>query len=381
MTRTVWAVLALTLFSPGSVKGQEVTLEKLLDEITVLRSAVTELAERVTLLESELAMLKESQNERARTDLGAPTVAHRQAEGPPGFHQPASWDQLKEDMSSQQVISILGEPAFIRGDPYLLGTLFWEGEVPGPGYISGNVDFGNNRAMTIRKPVFSNDPAPSARVIPPSPRGMIMPPANSALRGITVEVWVFVDATGRVVPDSTRLNPPTSNEEFNRQLIREAAEWPFNPAKENGRPVPSWFPYTISGEEGLNVQLEGLRRDFPEYYGNIQRQIQQCFEYRGRGRLETSIVFVINRDGTVDAETIEFDQRSGNVNFDYAAMGAMECAGDGRFGPLPEELGWDRLPILFTFTPRGSEVVHSSLGASPGNPVHVQAHWRAVHFC
>jgi hypothetical protein len=123
---------------------------------------------------------------------------------------------------------------------------------------------------------------------------------------------------------------------------------------EAGSPEPS---ETVSGED-LNVRMEGLRRDFPEYYGNIIRQIQRCFEYRGGGRLETSVTFFISRDGTVDGGSIDFYQRSGNVNFDYAAMGAVECAGAGRFGPLPEELGLDRLQILFTFQPRG--------GGAPG---------------
>jgi hypothetical protein len=85
------------------------------------------------------------------------------------------------------------------------------------------------------------------RVVPPSPRGIIYPPSNDKLRGKKVEVWVFVDASGRVVPDSTRLNPPTSDRGLNRQLIREAAEWVFIPAKRNNEPVASWFPYTISG--------------------------------------------------------------------------------------------------------------------------------------
>ena len=71
--------------------------------------------------------------------------------------------------------------------------------------------------------------------------------------------------------------------------------------------------------------------------------------------METSIIFEISRDGTVEGRTIDFYERSGNVNFDYAAMGAVECAGRGAFGALPEELGWDRLPILFTFRPRGGE--------------------------
>jgi hypothetical protein len=99
--------------------------------------------------------------------------------------------------------------------------------------------------------------------------------------------------------------------------------------------------------------MEGLIRDFPEYYSNIVTQIRRCFEYRGSQRLEAAIVFYISRDGTVDGRSIDFQAMSGNVNFDYAAMGAVECAGNGRFGPLPEELGLDRLPILFTFKPIG----------------------------
>ena len=34
--------------------------------------------------------------------------------------------------------------------------------------------------------------------------------------------------------------------------------------------------------------------------------------------------------------------------FDFEALGAVECAGKGRFGALPEELPFDRLPVEFT---------------------------------
>lgn len=84
------------------------------------------------------------------------------------------------------------------------------------------------------------------RLQPPSPRGMIIPPTNRELRGTTVQVWVFVDERGRVVADSTRLEPPTRDRDFNRQLIREAAEWVFRPAQKEGQAVASWYPYTIS---------------------------------------------------------------------------------------------------------------------------------------
>jgi hypothetical protein len=75
---------------------------------------------------------------------------------------------------------------------------------------------------------------------------MIIPPANRDLRGTEVQVWVFVDEVGRVVADSTRLEPPTRDRDFNRRLIREAAEWVFRPARQEGRAVASWFPYRIS---------------------------------------------------------------------------------------------------------------------------------------
>lgn len=84
------------------------------------------------------------------------------------------------------------------------------------------------------------------RVVPPAPRGMIMPPTNRDLRGTEVEVWVYVDEGGRVVADSTRLEPPTRDRRFNQELIRQAGEWVFEPARREGEPVAAWFPYRIS---------------------------------------------------------------------------------------------------------------------------------------
>lgn len=84
------------------------------------------------------------------------------------------------------------------------------------------------------------------RMIPPSPRGLIMPPSNQDLRGTEVEVWVFVDQAGQVVADSTRLNPPTRDRRFNERIQSEAAEWVFEPARRDGEPIAAWFPYKIT---------------------------------------------------------------------------------------------------------------------------------------
>jgi hypothetical protein len=83
------------------------------------------------------------------------------------------------------------------------------------------------------------------RLQPPVPRGLIIPPDNDRLRGTEVQVWVFVDERGRVVADSTRLDPSTRDGDFNRRLIREASEWVFLPAQQDGQAVASWFPYRI----------------------------------------------------------------------------------------------------------------------------------------
>jgi hypothetical protein len=87
------------------------------------------------------------------------------------------------------------------------------------------------------------------RVVPPRPRGLIVPPTQRSLRGQQIEVWVFIGPNGRVVADSTRLEPPTSDRAFNRRLMEDAAQWVFEPARQNGQPVGAWFPYTIRMQE------------------------------------------------------------------------------------------------------------------------------------
>ena len=103
--------------------------------------------------------------------------------------------------------------------------------------------------------------------------------------------------------------------------------------------------------EDLNVRMEGVRRDYPEYYNNIIRQMQRCFRWRGDENLRATVYFVIDRDGSVaDVDILE---SSRSIAFDIEAMGAAECAGSrDRLGPLPEDLPFDRLPILFKFDPQ-----------------------------
>lgn len=76
----------------------------------------------------------------------------------------------------------------------------------------------------------------------PRHRGMIVPPTG---KKYATDVWVFIDEFGRVVADSTRLDPPTKDRKLNRKLIAEAAEWRFYPATRRGRPVAVWHMFSI----------------------------------------------------------------------------------------------------------------------------------------
>lgn len=104
-------------------------------------------------------------------------------------------------------------------------------------------------------------------------------------------------------------------------------------------------------EDGRDVtaRMEGLRRDYPEYYANIIVQMKRCF--RGRGsRLEATVTFKIAKDGTTSGIGIE--QSSGSFAFDLDAQGAAECAGKAnRLGPLPDDYPWAFIPVRFTFSP------------------------------
>lgn len=83
------------------------------------------------------------------------------------------------------------------------------------------------------------------RLIPPTPRAMILPTFAEELREKGAEIWVWVDVSGRVVPDSTRVEPPTSDRGLNRRLMQEAADWVFEPARQGGQVVPSWYNYRV----------------------------------------------------------------------------------------------------------------------------------------
>jgi len=133
------------------------------------------------------------------------------------------------------------EPAVVeqpegRVGPVTLDATGGTGTLPNPGVEGGT---GEGDGGTGAEGLF--------RVVPPSPRGLIMPPNNppSKVRGQEVDVWVFVTDGGRVVDDSTRVLPSTGDRGFDRKLRERAAQRVFEPAKKGGRAGAEWVRYKV----------------------------------------------------------------------------------------------------------------------------------------
>lgn len=133
-------------------------------------------------------------------------------------------------------VETVAAPAPLAGVGEEAGQGEGKGEAEGPGLDGGT---GRGDGGTAASGRF--------RVVPPSPRGLILPPSDrpKKVRGKEVAVWVFVTAAGRVVADSTRLEPVTGDRKFDKRLREQAAEWVFEPARRGGTAVAEWFRYVL----------------------------------------------------------------------------------------------------------------------------------------
>ena len=181
---------------------------------------------------------------------------------------------------------------------------------------------------------------------------------------------LVIETPEEVVPEPQQETPPPIIEEDlppEEDPKPEEVTAPPEPEEDPAPPMsPDPDPDVETPGEDLNVRMEGVRRDYPEYYNNIIRQMQRCFRWRGSDDLRATIYFVISRDGTVSS--IDVLESSNNTPFDIEAMGAAECAGSrDRLGPLPEDLPFDMLPVVFKIDPKsgrgGTDLPESILGA------------------
>ncbi len=168
----------------------------------------------------------------------------------------------------------------------------------------------------------------------------------------------LVAAASELAPRTQRPAParPTETEIREREPAPAPERTPPKEAETRKEPeVESTQPPAAaeeSGEEAVNVQLDGAVFAFPEYLENIVRQVNRYWRRPTGGRhLRSEIVFTIHKDGSVSE--LEWIYKSGDAAFDLEAQGAVEAAGRSRaFGALPEGYPRDRLRVSFYFDPR-----------------------------
>lgn len=127
-------------------------------------------------------------------------------------------------------------PVQLPGSGEAAGTGGEAGEAEGPGTATGGGEGGGGA-----------DESGDAGLIAPRPRGILIPPSGqpASARGQEITVWVFVQSNGRVLPDSTRLDPPTSDRRYNDRLRQTVSDWVFDPARRAGAAVAAWYPFQI----------------------------------------------------------------------------------------------------------------------------------------
>lgn len=150
-------------------------------------------------------------------------------------------------------------------------------------------------------------------------------------------------------PPEPKPEPPKPREQPRTQApTQRPVERTPDPQPARG---PDPKPVSVSGEN-LDVRIEGEEFPYPEYLEDMIASLMRIFRWSGAPNLEAEVVFAIRRDGSVD-RPITLTRRSGNFNFDMAAVEAVEQAGKTRaFDPLPEGLQGERLWISFTFKPK-----------------------------
>ena len=126
-------------------------------QIQRLNWQVEDQQRQIDQLKRTIASSAESNSERPVSDEREESSSSQSQIGFVGWKDKRNWQKIQDNMSSQQVIAILGRPTRQEKLEYVdYLTLFWEGNVQGSDYVSGNILFSNNQVSIIKPPVFMN---------------------------------------------------------------------------------------------------------------------------------------------------------------------------------------------------------------------------------
>jgi|GEM_PF-994853 len=148
--RCAASALALLLALPAAAQTDRLRIEELRQDIRRLERTIQEQARRIDRLERQLAQ------------AGRPTApaTGRGADGVPAgafetWIAPERWDRVREGMTAQEVISILGPPTAVRPDGTSpTRTLFYTLQIGDTAFLSGTVRLENDRVRAVERPTL-----------------------------------------------------------------------------------------------------------------------------------------------------------------------------------------------------------------------------------
>jgi len=140
-----YAVAGSLKKDPPAVEQEESAAEG-----SELKKVLAEHERRISELAATVAELKQSPPKASASKVNKPTA---ERDFLIGWITPHNWSRLQEGMSQQQVQRFLGPPTSMESVGSYR-TLFYRGEVPGSGFISGNVKLNDDRVWDINVPVF-----------------------------------------------------------------------------------------------------------------------------------------------------------------------------------------------------------------------------------
>jgi hypothetical protein len=155
----MWLVSSPASFS----QSNERRTEDATAEIALLKRTVAEQDRRIADLEKAVRALQlriVSSLQAAGTGTGESTREQPKDSFAPisettmAWKSLAVWSRLKVGMSHAQVVAILGKPTSAKNIASSFETLFYHGDVPGSGSVTGTVELKDDRVWEINTPVF-----------------------------------------------------------------------------------------------------------------------------------------------------------------------------------------------------------------------------------
>ncbi len=133
----------------SSSPSRDRRLEAAETEIGLLKRLVKDQDRRIADLEKIIKSLQTSIPEKPTAHELAKTVIKPEVQ----WQNPLAWAQIREGLSRAQVEDILGKPTSVES-VIDYQTLFYKGDVPGSGMVSGVIKLTDDRVSEITPPAF-----------------------------------------------------------------------------------------------------------------------------------------------------------------------------------------------------------------------------------